>query len=345
MADANNQPTYKAALIGAGRIGMLHEGDPKRLKPATHFGMWAAHPRFDFVAVCDNMPEKFDFARERVPDIACYDDAEKMLVECEPDAVSIATWRDSHYDMMKLCLRHGVKAIVCEKPIAEKKEHAEEVVAECRERGAHLMVNHRRRFDPLLYPLRDEIRGGMIGEIQQVSSHYVFGLVTTGTHLIDTLRMFLKDVAGEIVWVSAFPNRLHAHAPADDPCIDGVLGFENGLKATVQSMNIQDFDIFNFEFFGRKGRVRIHNIGRDVDIYRVIESPEHAGFTELETEPGERRGGAPRDQFGFLADNVAGCLDGTAQSLSSGEDSLKALEILLAMQRSAADGGRVTEVA
>ena len=30
----------KVAIIGIGRIGMLLELDKKRIKPATHFGMW-----------------------------------------------------------------------------------------------------------------------------------------------------------------------------------------------------------------------------------------------------------------------------------------------------------------
>ena len=45
-----------------------------------------------------------------------------------------------------------------------------------------------------------------------------------------------------------------------------------------------------------------------------------------------------------MADNVLDCLEGRAAPLSSGEDSLKALDILLAMQESAADGGRPVRI-
>ena len=31
----------KVSIIGAGRIGLKLEFDKKRLKPASHFGMWA----------------------------------------------------------------------------------------------------------------------------------------------------------------------------------------------------------------------------------------------------------------------------------------------------------------
>jgi len=336
--------TYDAAIIGIGRIGMMLERDPKRLKPATHFGMWASHPRVKLVGVCDSDPRKCDLAKSMLPTVQTYASAAQMLEDTKPDIVSIATWKDTHYEMMKLALSGGVAAIVCEKPIAERHEHAKEIVEEAGQLGIHLFINHRRRFDPLLYVLRDEMRKGIIGEIIQVSTYYVYGLVTTGTHVIDTLRFLLKDIVGEIGWVAAFPNSFSHHHPEGDPCVDGFVFFKNGLKASVQSLNIKDYDMFEFHFYGRHGRIVLKNIGRDIEVYRVEESPEHEGFTELGDKPVERRGGPPRDQFRCLATNVIDCLEGRAISLSSGEDSLKALEILLAMQRSAADGGGKTEI-
>lgn len=335
---------YTAAIIGIGRIGMLLESDPKRLKPATHFGMWTAHPRVKLAAVCDNNPEHLEIARSKLPSLKAYSSAAEMLHQIKPDIVSIATWKDTHYEMMKLCLNYGVAAIVCEKPIAEKYEQAKEIVDRIKEKEAHLFINHRRRFDSLLYPLREDMKNGIIGEIIQASTYYVYGLVTTGTHVIDTLRFFLRDIAGEIKWVSAVANEFNHFHPEGDPCIDGFIGFENGLKVSMQSLNIKDYDIMNYHFYGRKGLVVLKNIGRDIKIYKVYESPEHAGFTELTDSPVEWRGGKPRNQFSFLADNVIDCLEGRASSLSTGKDSLKALEVLLAMQKSAKENGKRIEM-
>jgi predicted dehydrogenase len=331
---------YKAAVIGIGRIGMALEDDPKRLKPATHFGMWDSHPRADFVAVADADPKKLSDAARRRPGIRTYTDPTALLATEKPDIVSIATWKDTHYEMMRLCLDHGIPAIVCEKPIAERYEDAAEIVSEARIKGAHLFINHRRRFDELLYPMRNEIANGFIGEVMQVSSYYCYGLVTTGTHLVDALRFLLLPACGEVEWVAAYPNKLSAYHPPDDPCIDGVVGFANGQKATIQSLNIRDYDLFQFDIFGRAGKFSLRNIGRDIFVHKVISSPEHEGFTELSDAPTEVRGGAPREQFRYMADNVIDTLEGRAQPLSTGEDSLKALQILLAMQESVRGDGR-----
>jgi predicted dehydrogenase len=331
---------YSAALIGAGRIGLLLESDAKRRKPATHAGMWAHHGRFDLAAVCDSEEGRFDAARAVAPNVACYTDAAEMLSAVKPDVVSIATWRDSHHAMMKLALDHGVPAIICEKPIAERREDAAEVVDEAARRGVHLLINHRRRFDPLLYPFRDDLAKGIIGDLLQVNAFYVYGLLTTATHLVDTLRMILGPIAGEVAWVTGHANPFATFHPDDDPNIDGFLGFESGLKAAVQSLSMKDYDNFDFHFYGRAGKAVFKNIGRTIEIFKVVPSQEHEGFTELADIPDEVRGGEPRDLFGAMADNVLDCLEGRATSLSTGDDSLKALDILLAMRRSAEDGGR-----
>ena len=53
-----------AAIIGAGRIGMLLEKDLKRVKPATHFGMWLNNKKANLVAICDRDKKKLKFARK-----------------------------------------------------------------------------------------------------------------------------------------------------------------------------------------------------------------------------------------------------------------------------------------
>ena len=330
----------KAAVIGAGRIGMLLESDPKRLKPATHVGMWLSHPEVELAAVCDSNPVNLERAKEYKKDIAIFTEAEHLLAKIKPDIVSISTWRDTHFEIMKLAIQHGVKVVVCEKPIAENINDARAMVARTKERDIHLIINHRRRFDPLLYELKEEMGRGSYGEILQVATQYVYGLMTTGTHLIDTLRFLLCDMAGEIKWVSGLSNKLDCFAPDDDPCLDGILGFENGLKATIQSLDMKSYDMFDFRFYGRKALVHFYNVGRNIDIYPVIESPEHEGFSELSNTAAKKLGGKPRDLFRFLADNAVACLKGEAKSLSTGDDSLRALEILLAMRKSACEEGK-----
>ena len=331
---------YRAAVIGVGRIGMKLELDKKRIKPATHFGMWNNQENVDLIAVCDTSDDNLKIAKKLNPDIKLYNNAEELLKKEKPDIVSIATWKDTHYDIMKLCIKYNIPAIVCEKPIAEKIEHAREIVNETKDNGIHLFINHRRRFDPLLYPFKNDLLKGKLGEIVQVNAHYVYGLVTTGTHLVDALRFFLCDLAGEVEWVIGIKHNFENFSPPDDPGINFILGFNNGLNVAIQTLDIKKYDIFDFYFYGTKGLAVFKNIGRDIEIYDIVDSSEHDGFTELNDQYKEKHGGNPRDQFGYLAKNVIESLQGESASLSTGADSLIALEILLAIQESAKNNSK-----
>ena len=54
----------KVAIIGVGRIGMLLELDKKRIKPASHFGMWNSNRKVSLEAVCDEDPKKIKILKK-----------------------------------------------------------------------------------------------------------------------------------------------------------------------------------------------------------------------------------------------------------------------------------------
>jgi predicted dehydrogenase len=339
--ESETMKRYKAAVIGAGRIGMRLESDPLRKKPATHAGTWLQNNRTQLVGLCDIHPGMPAAAAKLAPGVATYSDPERMLKEKKPDIVSIATHQDTHIGLIRIALMNGAKAIVCEKPISDDPVGAAKIVAEARSAGVPLIINHARRFDPTFQKLAHEIASGRIGEVLQVSGYYVYGLVSTGTHLVDTIRMLLRPVAGEIAWVAGWPMGLRSFHPQGDPNIDGVVGFANGLKATVQALNMKDYDFFEIDIFGREGLATCHGIGRRAAIYPVVESTINAGFTEMADDPVEQWGPTKESFFASMATNVIDCLDGRTTPASTGEDSLMALEVLSAMKASAERGVKI----
>ena len=102
----------KVAVIGVGRIGMLLEQDKKRLKPATHFGMWNTNKKAQLVAVCDEDLSKEKIVKKLNKKVIFYEDAKKMLNETKPEIVSISTWKNTHFKFCKMCIENKVKTIV-----------------------------------------------------------------------------------------------------------------------------------------------------------------------------------------------------------------------------------------
>jgi scyllo-inositol 2-dehydrogenase (NAD+) len=319
-------------LIGPGRIGMTLELDKLRKKPATHFGMWNSNKRVNFLAVCDKDKEKQKIAKKLKKSILFYTDYKLMIKDLKPDIVSISTWKDSHYKITSDCLDLGIKNIVLEKPLANNIQQAKNIIKKIEKKKANVIINHRRRFDKEIIKLKNKIKKGLIGDIRQVSCNYVYGLLTTGTHMIDTLRMLLEPVAGEVTHVIGFKNSFKNFLPPDDVNIDGVIFFKNGLKVSMHSHDIKDYDIFDFNIYGTKGKILITDIGRSILKYKIIKSPEHSGFTELETTGKKVCSSKPRDQFITLSNNAINCnLFKNFKPLCSAYDSFVDMKIINAL--------------
>ena len=325
---------FSSALIGAGRIGFQHEYDEKRIKPASHYGMLIGNKKINFKAICDTNSKNLELIKKNNKNINFYESYKEMIIKEKPDIVSIATWRDTHYEIMDYCSDKGVKAIICEKPISENLKDAKKIVSKLKNLNIPLFINHRRRFDSELIKLKTNNITHYVGEILQVNCFYVYGLLTTGTHLIDTLIYLLEKTEGEIKSVLGFSNTSNSFCPTDDPNIDFILFFSSGLKVFVQSLDMKSYDIFEFNFFGKKGKLSLKNIGRDIDQFNIIKSPEHKGFTELNYYPKKKLGGKPRNQFGMLINNVIETLNGKSISYSNGDDSIKVMKIIEAIKLS-----------
>ncbi len=298
----------KVSLIGSGRIGLTSEFDKKRLKPASHFGMWLKNKDCELVSICDKNESAFKKAKILKKQIKFYKNFKEMIKVESPKIVSICTWKDSHYSIAKECLKLGIKVIVLEKPLANTIHQAKELIKLIKKYNAKILVNHRRRYDEEVIKLKKKIDNDIIGDILQVSSFYVYGILTTGTHLIDTLRMLLREKLGEVDKVIGVLNKLNNFKPKDDTNIDGFLFFKKNVIASIQSLDMKSYDNFDIIIYGRKGKIEITDIGRKILKYRIIKSPEHVGFTELDRKPTLLCSPKPRNQFGYLAKNAVMCL-------------------------------------
>ena len=340
-----NKKKIKVSVIGAGRIGLKLEFDKKRLKPATHFGMWIKNKYTNLSSFCDKNSDSLKFAKKLNNKINYYSNYKKMIVNEKPDIVSISTWKDTHYHISKDCLNLGIKVIVLEKPLANNIKQAKKLLDLVMKKKAKILVNHRRRFDSEIIKLERKIIQGEIGEILQVSSYYVYGILTTGTHLIDTLRMLLNRKIGEINKVIGFKNNLNNFKPRDDVNIDGYLFFEKNVVASIQSLDMKSYDNFDIIIYGTKGKIEITDIGKKILKYKIIKSPEHTGFTELSRQAKILTKSKPRNQFGMLSNNAVSCLmNKKTKSLCDEKDSYKDMLIIDRLLKSSKTNGKKIKI-
>lgn len=325
---------YRAAVVGCGRIGVTMEEDPRRVRPATHAGAYRACPDTELAALVDVEGERLAHAQRVFGGVRGFAAVEEMLDAVRPDIVSVATPAERHREVVEACARHRVRAVVCEKPIAESVEDGRRMIEACASAGSLLLINHTRRFDPLLRRLRDEIAAGGLGEITQATAYYTAGIFNSGTHMVDLLRFFLGDVA----WVVAVENAAATH-PAGDFNVDALLGFASGARGTLQAQEVKDYSIFTLRLHGRAGAAVVDRFGFEVERVDVRDCAEFSGYKELDVRNPHWQGGS-RSFMAALVEHVVACLDGREELASRGEDGLAALKALLALRASAEAGGR-----
>jgi len=172
------------------------------------------------------------------------------------------------------------------------------------------------------------IRAGKIGDVRtiignalswkpaklSVKEHGGGALFHDGTHLTDLLLFF----GGPIDWVSGHDVRPHG-------------------KKFIEGGVARNYFNFELDIQGAKGRILIGNSGRELYITR--KSGRFTGFQELKRTAFPKPKRLENPFTGGAKDMVRSVRTGQ-QSVSSGQDGLKALEVIMSIYESAQQNGR-----
>jgi len=329
--------TYRAGIIGCGRIGCAFDDDPRRSYVSTHAGAYVRTPGVDLVGLCDIDTTALDRFGEKFGVSGRYVDLSTMLAKEQLDILSVCIWNQMHREVVEQAVDAGVKAVFCEKPIAESLQAADAMIQECARHGVILMIDHQRRFDRFHQEVAAYLKQGRLGRLQQATCYYTAGVANTGSHLFDLLRLLF----GELEWVQGVYGR-NLSGSSNDPNVDGWLQFKNGPLVAIQSCDVKDYTIFEIDILGTLGRLRMTSHGLDIEFEGVAESPKFAGYKELCAATPPVHPGGPREYMLQAVTHLLECLERGSQPLCSGEDGRRALEVICALHESAdASGKRV----
>ena len=334
----------KYALIGCGRIAPNHVGS-------------AVDHNLEICALCDIHPEKAEtlISRFALKDTKVYTDYHKMLEEVRPELVAIATESGYHPQIAIDCIRNGCNVII-EKPLALSMEDARRVIAARDKAGVVACINQQNRFNAPVQLLRQAIDAGKMGRLLhgtlQMHWHrdadyydkpswrgtYELdggALMNQCIHGIDLLRWMMGGEPAEVMAVT--DNQLHPYIEAEDIGL-AIFRFRNGsygvLEGTVNTYpdNLDE----TLSVYGETGTVRIGGIATNkLTCYHV--KGETRSFEELSEEVNTE----PKNVYGFghsflYADVIRAIQTGT-QPYVPLEEGLKALEMVLAVYKSAAE--------
>lgn len=341
---AMTDKTYKAAIIGCGRVAWLLDKDPlKQYKPCTHAGAYKEVDKTKIIAAADIRADRIhDFSKEYKIDNV-YLDYPEMLEKESPDIVSICAYAPQRFNMVVDSINAGVKGIWCEKAFATSLFEAEEMLRLCEEHGASLIVSHMRRWSSDYRLAKRLISDGVIGEPVSVVCHFSGSMIHTGTHAFDVLRFLFGDASwvqgsledfGLLHHLAAFKST--KNLISQDTGGYALIYFKNGVYVTVHA-DSKGYFIFEFDIMGTEGRIRIGNWL--FELYLAEESRTESGLIELyRKEMHLERNNSWIEAVNHLID----CIEGKAENVSGPRDAMAALEIALAIHEShQKEGARV----
>jgi len=335
------------ALIGCGRIS------PNHLAAAIG-------NKLEIVGLCDidaaMLEDKMLKFKLDASKVVQYHDYPQMLDEQKPELVSICTESGKHAAIALDCISRGINIIV-EKPIALSIEDADAIIREAKEHNVKVCACHQNRFNKSVVKIREAMDQRRFGRLFYGTAHIRWNrgheyydraswrgtweqdggaLMNQCIHNIDLLRWMMGN---DVTEVFAYTDKLnHPYIEAEDLGI-ALIRFANGSYGIIEGTT----DIYpkNLEetlyLFGEKGTVKAG--GQSVNI---IEEWRFADMLDDAEEVKATYHENPPNVYGFghipLFADVIDAIKTDRQPKVTAEDGKRALELVLAIYKSAAEG-------
>ena len=330
----------KIVVIGLGSMGKRRLRLLSEHKDLQLFGIDSQESR------CEEVKEKFG--------IICFNSIAEAVEKEDIKAAVISTSPLSHASIIKECLTHNLHVFT---EINLVKDGYDENIAMAKEKGLVVCANHQNRFNKSIQRIRKAVEDGSFGKMLYGTAHIRWNrgkdyytqapwrgtwaqdggaLMNQCIHNIDLLRWMMGD---EVTEVCAYTDNLnHDYIEAEDLGM-AIVKFKNGSYGIIEGTT----DIYpkNLEetlyLFGQKGTVKAG--GKSVNI---IEEWLFENEKEDQEKVKQENSEMPKNIYGFghtpLYKNVIEAIQNHTKPLVDAEAGKRALELVLAIYKSAAEG-------
>ena len=338
----------KYALIGCGRIS------PNHIEAAKNNNL-------EFVAMCDILPEIMQEKSDRfgLEFVRKYTDYKEMLKTEKPELVAIATESGKHAAIALDCIAAGCNVII-EKPIALSIADADAIIKAGYDAGVVVCANHQNRFNKSVQYIRKALDDGRFGKLSHGAAHIRWNrgkayyeqapwrgtwaqdggcLMNQCIHNIDLLRWMMGDDIDEVM---AYTDQIeHDYLEAEDLGM-ALVKFSNGAYGLIEgTTNVYPKNLEETLYiFGEKGTAKAAGTSDN-----IIEEWAFADNKDDPEDVKELFSENPPNVYGFghtpLYADVIDAINSGRKPLVDGEAGKRALELVLAIYKSAAEGKAV----
>jgi UDP-N-acetylglucosamine 3-dehydrogenase len=332
--------TVKIAIIGCGAVA-----------EKMHWPEYTRSQDAEIVACVDIIEEKAQHLAELVGGAEAYSDYHDVLVRDEVQAVDICLPNYLHAPVTIAAAGAG-KHILCEKPMSISMADAQAMIDAAESAGVTLMVRQSTRFAPPYSRVKEVVDSGVLGKINTARGVHCHGgpefwtpnyrwfftkdLVGAGAALdmgIHICDFVLWLVGKEVVEVTGFAGTLEKDIEVDDNIMT-LMRFDDGTFAFCQaSWSVKPMGDSSLTIHGERG------------VLRLRRDPEHPIVLELRSEEGGPDLQYPEIAFpgpwGTACGHFVECLVEGKEPMVTGEEGMRALEVVLATIRASETGQTV----
>ncbi len=324
-------------IVGLGRISM------NQFMPGLQIAQ-----RAKLVALVSGHRDKAEkmAGRYGLPHKSIYDykNFEAIAENPEIDAVYIALPNGMHAEYTIRAAQAG-KHVLCEKPMCNTPQEAEQMVAACRKASRKLMIAYRCQFEPTNLRAVQMVRDGQIGRLLMINSSFGFNirpnewrlekkmagggpLMDVGIYCLQACRYLSGEEPAEIHASSSVITKDGRFNEVEENLVWG-MEFASGVLAncsTSYGANIGN----RYRAIGTKGWVQLEPAFSYEGLRIKIQIQGAPPVEEATDDP------APR-QFAREADHLATCILENREPRTAGEEGLRDQKLLAAIYRACAE--------
>ncbi len=321
----------KVAVIGVGAMGR------------NHARVYTELPGARLVAVADSYAPVAAEVAGRYGAHA-YTDYRELLDKERPAAVTVAVPTALHEQVALDALEAGADVLV-EKPIAASIEQGQRVIARARALGRRLMGGHIVRFNPAIQALKTKMHAGELGRVFQIACRRVGPfptriedvgvIVDLAPHDLDLMRYLIG--ADPVRVFAETARRIHTD---HEDLLMGLLRFPDGITGSLEINWLTPVKVREVMVLGERGLFRVDDLTQDLYFYENAQADANQ-WHNLQLLKGVGEGSMIRfalQRYEPLKAELQAFLlavaDGSPVPVS-GEDSLAALRLALALEESA----------
>jgi predicted dehydrogenase len=304
------------------------------------------------VAVCDLDVDRLREIQRKYPATQITMDFHDLLDDPTIDAVCIATPVSTHYLLGKEALLHN-KHVLMEKPLAASTAEAQSLVDLAAKQQRILMVGHTFQYHPAVIKIKEMLDRGEVGDLYYVDSCRV----NLGLHQFDVNVVWdlaPHDLSMILYWLGTEPVRVTAQGAAyAQNNVEDVafitLEFPNKVLAHIHISWLAPSKLRRTTIVGSKKMIvydDLENVEK-VKVYdRGVVSLQNEGAVR-ELQRTYRIGDivSPRvetvEALRNECEHFLGCIRERRRPRSSGQDGLRVVKIIEAIESSLRHNGRV----